>query len=133
MNEKIKVSAHVKLRIEERTSRGQSKTAMSNPQAACGPVEGFVRPRSSVVKVSHIYVGILTTCILIILNLTFWMQVVLSATLSRLLPLHLGFERIQYISLIRYAKCSLLRSIKGIQCAALINMSFNVWPWSRVT
>jgi len=30
-----------------------------------------------------------------ILNLTFLMQVVLAATLSRLLPLQLGFERIQ--------------------------------------
>jgi len=34
-----------------------------------------------------------------ILNLTFLMQVVLSATTSRLLPLQLGFERFLYISL----------------------------------
>jgi len=34
-----------------------------------------------------------------ILNLTFLMQVVLSATLSRLLPLQLGFERFGSISL----------------------------------
>jgi len=33
-----------------------------------------------------------------ILNLTFLMQVVLSATLSRLLPLQLGIERFQYLS-----------------------------------
>jgi len=33
------------------------------------------------------------------LNLTYLMQVVHSATLSRLLPLQLGFERFQYISL----------------------------------
>jgi len=36
---------------------------------------------------------------LIILNLTFLLQVTLSANLSRLLPLQLGFERFQYISL----------------------------------
>jgi len=30
--------------------------------------------------------------------LTFFMQVVLSATLSRLLPLQLGFEHLQYTS-----------------------------------
>jgi len=42
-----------------------------------------------------------TTCpCLVILNLTVLMQVVLSATLSRLSPLQLGFEQFQYISLI---------------------------------
>jgi len=51
------------------------------------------------------------------------MQVVLSATLSRLLPLQLGFERFQYI-----AQFSLLRSMQAIQRAALINMSFSVRP-----
>jgi len=34
-----------------------------------------------------------------ILNLIFLMQVVLSATLTRLLPLQFGFGRFQYISL----------------------------------
>jgi len=61
-----------------------------------GPVKGFVRPSLgfSVVKVSYI----LTTCpILVILNLTNLMQEVLSATLSRLLPLQIRFKRIQYI------------------------------------
>jgi len=33
------------------------------------------------------------------LNLSFLIQVVLSGTLSRLLLLELGFERVQYISL----------------------------------
>jgi len=33
------------------------------------------------------------------MSLTFLMQVVFSATLSRLLPLQLGFERFQYLSL----------------------------------
>jgi len=44
-----------------------------------------------VVKLS----GIMTTCPYFdnILNLTFFMQVLFSATLSRLLPLRLGFER----------------------------------------
>jgi len=44
---------------------------------------------------------VLTTCPYFdnILNLTFLMQVVFSATLSRLLPLQLGFERFQCISL----------------------------------
>jgi len=37
--------------------------------------------------------------ILIILNLIFLLQVILSATLSRLLPLQLGLECFQYISL----------------------------------
>jgi len=36
---------------------------------------------------------------LILLKLTFLIQVVLSASLSRLLPLQLGFERFQHISL----------------------------------
>jgi len=63
-----------------------SKTAMSNPRAACGPVEGFVRPTLvfAVVKVS---------CILIVCpyfdNFEFdiLLQVVYSAALSRVLPL----------------------------------------------
>ena len=66
-------------------------TAMSNPRAACGPVEGFLRPTLvfAVVKVS---------CILIACpcfdNLEFdvSLQVVFSATLSRVLPLQWGFE-----------------------------------------
>jgi len=36
---------------------------------------------------------------LVTLNMTFLMQVVLSAALSRLLPLQLGFERFHYFSL----------------------------------
>jgi len=44
-------------------------------------------------KVSYIPVLILIT-----LYLTLLMQVVFSATFSRLLPLQLGFERCQYIS-----------------------------------
>jgi len=74
------------------------KTAMSNPRAACGPVEGFVRPSLdvAVVKVSHI----LTTCPYFN-NFKFDIltQVVLSAALSRLLPVQLGFECFLYISL----------------------------------
>jgi len=50
----------------------------------------------AVVKISCI----LTTCPCFDnLNLTFLMQVVLSDTLSRLLPLQLGSEHFQYISL----------------------------------
>jgi len=71
---------------------------MSNPWAACGgpcspvesPVYAFV-----VVKVSCPYFDIL--------NLAFLMQVVLSALVSCLLPLQLGFKHFQ-------AKFSLLRS-----------------------
>jgi len=68
------------------------------PRAACGPVEGFVRSSLvfAVVKVSCI----LTTCLCFdFLNLTFLMQEILSAILSRLLLLQLGFEHFQYISL----------------------------------
>jgi len=36
--------------------------------------------------------------LILILNLTFLLQVVLNATLSRLLPSQLGFERFQYLS-----------------------------------
>jgi len=49
------------------------------------------------------------------------MQVVLSATLSRLLPLQLGFERFEYIVL-RYCIFSLLRSKYAMQRTALINV-----------
>jgi len=54
------------------------------------------------------------------------MQVVLSATLSRLLLFPLGFEHFQYISV--QAKFSLLKSKDAIQCAALNNMSFKCGP-----
>jgi len=60
------------------------------------PVEGFARPslgfhcrKSFVHKVVF----------LIVLNLTFLMQVVLSTTLSCLLQLQFGFKPFQYISL----------------------------------
>jgi len=56
------------------------------------------------------------------------MQVVLGATLSRMLPLQLGFECFQYICLTKF---SLFRSKWVIQCAALSNMSFNVWLCPR--
>jgi len=45
--------------------------------------------------------------------------VVLSTTLTRLLPLQLRFERFQYIQ----------RSNQAIQWVAFINMSFSVRPW----
>jgi len=55
----------------------------------------------------HVFVVVklsdtLTTCPYFdnIVNLTFLMEVVFSATLSRLLPLQLGVVRFQYISLI---------------------------------
>ena len=54
------------------------------------------------------------------------MQVVISTTLSRLIPLQLVFARFQYVS---KAKFSLLRQKWAIQCEALIIMSFNVRPW----
>jgi len=64
---------------------------VSNPRAACYPVQVF-----ALVKESYI----LTTCPYSD-NLEFdiLMEVVLSATLSRLLPLQLGVERFQYIRL----------------------------------
>jgi len=52
-------------------------------------------------------------------EMTVLMQLVLSATLSRLLPLQFGFERFQY-------------QREAIQCAARITMSFNVRPWLRL-
>jgi len=62
--------------------------AMSSPQAACGPVEAFVRPSCGFGCSKSILQ--LTTCpFLIILNLIFMIQVFLSATLLRLLPLQL--------------------------------------------
>ena len=66
---------------------------MSNPRPACGPVEGFVRPSLGFrCSKSILYTDKWQPVrILIILNLTFLMQVVFSATLSRLLPLQLGF------------------------------------------
>jgi len=71
-------------------------TAARGPHAAqlrvlCGPVYVY-----GVVKVSYIWQPVL---ILIVLNLTFLMQVVLSACLSRLISLQLRFEHFQYISL----------------------------------
>jgi len=57
------------------------------------------------------------------------MQVVLSATLSRLLPLQLGFECFQYICLsyIYFAKTKISHSMYGphqyvIECAAIVNI-----------
>jgi len=49
---------------------------MSNPRAACGAVEGFVRPSLRCSK----------SILHMILNLTFLMQVILSANLLCLLP-----------------------------------------------
>jgi len=69
---------------------------MSNPRPVSGPIEGFVV--FAVVNVSYT-VYWQPVLILILLNFTFIMQVVLSATSSRLLPLQLEFERFQYISL----------------------------------
>jgi len=64
------------------------------PWAACGPVEGFVRPSLGFSCSLQYWQPVL---ILIILNLTFLMRVVLNAALSRLVLLQLGFERFQYI------------------------------------
>jgi len=74
--------------------------AMSNPRPACGPVEGFVWP-SLGFRCSKciLYMYWQPVLILLILNLTFLRQVIFSATLSRLLPLHLGIQRIRYTSL----------------------------------
>jgi len=79
----------------ERPNATLSKAAMSNPRAACGQVEDFVRPSLGFCSSK----SILRTygqpvLILVILNSTFLVQVILSATLSRLLPLRLGFERV---------------------------------------
>ena len=74
---------------------------MSNARAACDLVKGFVRPgldfRCSESSLHTDNLSLLF--ILIILNLTLLMQVVLSATWLCLLPLQLGFEYFQYISL----------------------------------
>ena len=59
------------------------KTAMSNPRAACGPVKGFVRP-SWGFRCGESIPNIDNLSFLIILNLTFLTQVVLSTTVSRL-------------------------------------------------
>ena len=61
------------------------------------PVKGFVRPSLGFSCSETEYWQ--PVLILIILNLTFLMQVALSATLSCLLPLQLGFERFQCIRL----------------------------------
>jgi len=67
---------------------------MSNPQ----PVEGFVRP-SLGFHCRKSFLRFHKMAFLIILNLTFLMQVVLNTTLSCLLQLQLGFEPFQFISL----------------------------------
>ena len=65
---------------------------VAQSKVLCGPV--YV----PVVKASYrIYWQ--PVIILIILNLTFLMQAAFGAILSRLLPLQLGYERFQYISL----------------------------------
>jgi len=64
--------------------------AMSNPLPACGPVKRFVRP-SLGFRCSRSILYLQPVLVLTILNLTFLMQVVFSPTLSRLLPLPLGF------------------------------------------
>jgi len=56
------------------------------------------------------------------------MQVVFSVTLSRLLPLHLGFDA---FSTLAYAKLNSLRSKKATERATFINMSLNVRSWLR--
>jgi len=68
---------------------------MSDPR----PSRRLVRPSSGVACSKSVLRYWQPVLILIILNLKFLMQVVLSATLSRLLPLQLGFEHIQYINL----------------------------------
>ena len=67
---------------------------MSNPRAACAVMLTSQKVLVAV-KVSYIPT---TSPYLILLNSTFLMQVA-SATLSRLLPLQLAFERFQNISL----------------------------------
>ena len=64
------------------------------PRAACGPVEGFVRP-SLGFRCSEKYPTCWQRVLVLILKLYILMQVVFSATLSRLLSLQLGFKRIQ--------------------------------------
>ena len=56
------------------------------------------------------------------------MQVVLSATLSRLLPLQLVFERFQYIGLSSFWFAKIKVSHSNMR--HLINMLFNVRLWS---
>jgi len=74
-----------------------SMAAMSNPWPTCGLAEGFVQS-SLVFAVVKYPIGLLTICPYIVLNLIHLLQVVLSATLSRLLLLQLGFKRFQDIS-----------------------------------
>jgi len=78
---------------------------LAQSKVLCGPVEGFVRPsrrfcaaQSKVFRCSKSILHMTTVLILIILNLTFLVQVIRSATLSHLLPLQLGIERLQYIN-----------------------------------
>jgi len=73
---------------------------MSNSRAACGPVKGFVRP-SLGFRCSISILHILTTCsYLDNLEFDIFEALVFSATLSRLLPLQLGFEHFQYVSVV---------------------------------
>jgi len=77
------------------------RSAMSK----CGPVEGFMQPSLGFCHSKRI---LHTSCPCFNnLDLTFLLQVVLSATLSCLLPLQLGFKHFQDIS---FTKFSLLRS-----------------------
>jgi len=71
---------------------------MSNPRAACGHSKVLCGPVwvFAVVKVSYI---LTTYPYFDNFDIDVLMQVILSATLSRLLPLQLGFERFQYVSL----------------------------------
>jgi len=72
---------------------------MFNPQPACDPVEGFVWPSLGFCcgKISYTLAPV---HILIILNLTYLMQVASSATLLCLLPFQLGFEQFVKLNLV---------------------------------
>jgi len=63
---------------------------------ACGPVKALMRPNLGF-RCSKCILHTNNLSFLLILSLIFLMQMVLSAALSRLLPL--GFERFQYFSL----------------------------------
>ena len=62
-----------------------------DPRTACGPVKVLCGPVWIFAKVKVSYIYWQPFLILKILNLTFLMQLVFSAILSRLLPLQLGF------------------------------------------
>jgi len=87
---------------------------MSNPRAACGAVEGFVRPSLRCSK----------SILHMILNLTFLMQVILSANLLCLLPFFL-LQRVDLAQLIQYRRIkSIYLFISSLQLILTVSVHY---------